>query len=50
MQLTAQSYNIYDFGNVLTEYCFAQGYTEGRGDNLLLTIPRGLLLTYTIKL
>lgn len=50
MQLTAQSYNVYDFGNVLTEYCFAQGYTEGRGDNLLLTIPRGLLLTYTIKL
>lgn len=50
MQLTAQSYNVYDFGNVLTEYCFAQGYTEGRGDNLLLTIPRGLLLTYTVKL
>ena len=50
MQLTAQTYNVYDFGNVLTEYCFAQGYTEGRGDNLLLTIPRGLLLTYTVKL
>ena len=50
MQLTAQSYNVYDFGNVLTEYCFAQGYTESRGDNLLLTIPRGLLLTYSVKL
>lgn len=49
MLLTAQSYNIYDFGNVLTECCFAQGYTEDRGDNLLLTIPRGLLLTYTVK-
>ena len=50
MLLTAQTYNVYDFGNVLSEFSFSQGYTDGRGDNLTLTIPRGLLLNFTIGL
>lgn len=50
MLLTAQTYNVYDFGNVLSEFSFSQGYTDGRGDNLTLTIPRGLLLTLTVGL
>ena len=50
MLLTAQTYNVYDFGNVLSEFSFSQGYTDGRGDNLTLTIPRGLLLTFTVGL
>lgn len=50
MTLTAQSYNVYDFGNVLNEFSFSQGYTDGRGDNLALTVPRGLLLTFSVGL
>lgn len=45
-----QSYNVYDFGNVLNEFCFPQGYQEGRGPNMCLTIPRGLIASVTLNL
>ena len=46
--LSCMCYNINDFGNVLMEYAFPEG-TRGamsRGQNLSLTVPRGLLLTF----
>lgn len=48
MSLYAQCYNIWDFGNVLNEYCFPEPYTEGRGPNMCLTIPRGLIVSLKI--
>ena len=52
MSLNLMCYNINDFGNVLMEYAFPQGARGrvSRGHNLSLTVPRGLLLTYTISL
>jgi len=52
MSLNLMCYNINDFGNVLIEYAFPQGARGDmtRGHNLALTVPRGLLLTYTISL
>ena len=52
MSLNLMCYNINDFGNVLMEYAFPEG-ARGRmtrGHNLALTVPRGLLLTYTLNL
>lgn len=49
-ELHVQSYNVYDFGNVLGEFCFPQGYCEGRGPNMCLTIPRGVIASVTINL
>lgn len=49
-ELHVQSYNVYDFGNVLNEFCFPQGYCEGRGPNMCLTIPRGLIASFTLNL
>lgn len=48
MSLYAQCYNIWDYGNVLNEYCFPEPYTEGRGPNMCLTIPRGLIVSLKI--
>ncbi len=52
MLLTVLCYNIYDFGNVLTEYSFPQGVRgeNNRGPNMTLTIPRGILTTLKIEL
>ena len=52
MSLNLLCYNAYDFGNVYNEMCFPQGYTggEGRGPNMTLTIPRGLIGTLKIEL
>lgn len=52
MQLTLLCYNAYDFGNVLTEFAFPEGIRGpgGRGHNMTLTIPRGLLATLKIAL
>ena len=52
MTLNVLCYNIYDFGNVLTEYCFPQGVRgeEQRGPNMTLTIPRGILATLKVAL
>lgn len=52
MSLSLMCYNINDFGNVLIEYAFPEGARgkDARGHNLALTVPRGLLLTYTINL
>ena len=52
MSLNLMCYNINDFGNVLMEYAFPEGARGrvSRGHNLALTVPRGLLLTYTISL
>lgn len=49
-ELFLQSYNVYDFGNVLNEYCFPQGFSEGRGPNMCLTIPRGIIASLKIGL
>ena len=52
MSLNLMCYNINDFGNVLMEYAFPEGARGrvSRGHNLALTVPRGVLLTYTISL
>ena len=52
MSLNLMCYNINDFGNVLMEFAFPEGArsVNTRGHNLSLTVPRGLLLTYTISL
>ena len=52
MSLNLMCYNINDFGNVLMEYAFPQGARGQmtRGHNLALTVPRGLLMTYTLYL
>ncbi len=52
MSLTLLCYNIYDFGNVLTEFAFPQGARgeASRGPNMTLTIPRGILATLKIEL
>ncbi len=52
MSLNLLCYNINDFGNVLMEYAFPEGVRGkmSRGHNLALTVPRGLLLTYTLYL
>lgn len=49
MSLTFQSYNVIDFGNSINEYCFNTGLNDGRAD-MALNIPRGLLITYNVKL
>lgn len=52
MSLNVLCYNIYDFGNVYNEMCFPEG-SEGkgqRGDNMTLTIPRGVVATLKIEL
>ena len=48
MSLSLLCYNIYDFGNVYNEMCFPK--EEGRGPNMTLTIPRGLIGTLKIEL
>ncbi len=50
MSLYVQCYNIWDFGNVLNEFCFPQGIREARGPNMCLTIPRGLIVTYSVRI
>ncbi len=52
MSLSLLCYNLYDFGNVLNEMCFPQGYrgSDSRGPNMTLTIPRGLIGTLKIEL
>lgn len=50
MSLYAQCYNIWDYGNVLNEFCFPEPYTDGRGPNMCLTIPRGLIFTFKMSL
>ena len=52
MSLNLMCYNINDFGNVLMEYAFPEGARGQmtRGHNLALTVPRGLLMTYTLYL
>lgn len=50
MQLELQSYNVYDFGNVLNEFCFPQAIREGRGHNMTLTIPRGVIASLKVAL
>ncbi|MFR9646300.1 MAG: hypothetical protein SNJ20_04310 [Rikenellaceae bacterium] len=42
-------YNIYDFGNELSEYTFDQDLTEGRRA-MSLTIPRGFILSFSMDL
>lgn len=48
--LYLQCYNIWDHGNVLNEFCFSEPYTDGRGPNMCLTIPRGLIFSYKLNL
>lgn len=48
MQLELRSYNVYDFGNVLNEFCFPQTIREGRGHNMALTIPRGIIASFKV--
>lgn len=50
MELLLQSYNVYDFGNVLGEFCFPQGVRPGRGHNMTLTIPRGIVASLKFEL
>ena len=52
MSLNLMCYNVNDFGNVLIEYAFPEGARGrmSRGHNLALTVPRGLLMTYTLCL
>lgn len=50
MQLELRSYNVYDFGNVLNEFCFPQAIREGRGHNMALTIPRGIIASFKVAL
>lgn len=52
MSLHVLCYNIYDFGNVLTEYSFPQTLCgeQQRGPNMTLTIPRGIRATLKIEL
>ena len=52
MSLYVQCYNIYDFGNVYTEYSFPQGIRgdDHRGFAMTLTIPRGIIGTLKIGL
>ena len=51
MSLNLLCYNAYDFGNVLNEYCFPEGYCGAdRGPNMTLTIPRGIRATLKIEL
>lgn len=50
MEFMLQSYNIYDFGNVYNEFCFPQTIREGRGHNMCLTIPRGVIASFKINL
>ncbi|MBO7145142.1 MAG: hypothetical protein J6W13_09995 [Salinivirgaceae bacterium] len=52
VSLNVLCYNIYDFGNVYNEMCFPEG-SDGkgqRGDNMTLTIPRGVMATLKIEL
>lgn len=49
MSLTLSCYNIYDFGNSINEYCFNDGLNDGRAD-MVLNIPRGLIITYQLEL
>ena len=52
MSLTVLCYNIYDFGNVLNEFCFPEGAygSDNRGPNMTLTIPRGIRATLKVEL
>ena len=50
MSLTLLCYNLYDFGNVYNEMCFPSEADGGRGKNMTLTIPRGLICTLKIDL
>lgn len=50
MTLRLNCYNAYDFGNVLGEMCFPQALREGRGHNMCLTIPRGVMATLELRL
>ena len=52
MIFSLQCYNIYDFGNTLTEYSFPQGIMgdDERGHSMTQTIPRGILGTLKIGL
>lgn len=50
MELFVQSYNVYDFGNVFNEYCFPQALRPGRGHNMALTIPRGIITSLKFEL
>lgn len=49
MSLTLLCYNIFDFGNSINEYSFNEGLNDYRAD-MILNVPRGLILTYQIKL
>lgn len=49
-ELFVHSYNAYDFGNVLNEFCFPQPVREGRGHNMCLTIPRGFVASLKVGL
>lgn len=49
MSLSMMCYNIFDFGNSINEYCFNDGLNDNRAD-MLLNIPRGLILKYQINL
>lgn len=48
-EIGAQCYNIYDFGNELSEYIFDQDIDGGRCA-MSLTIPRGLIFTFKMDL
>ena len=52
MTLSLLCYNLWDFGNVTSEYTFPQGVLGMgmRGHNMLLTIPRGLIATLKVEL
>ncbi|MFR9671783.1 MAG: hypothetical protein SNI72_02605, partial [Rikenellaceae bacterium] len=45
----AYCYNIYDFGNELSEYIFNQDIVDRRAA-MSLTTPRGLILSFNMKL
>ncbi len=48
-EFEAYCYNIYDFGNELTEYVFDQDLDQGRCA-MSLTIPRGMILSLKMNL
>lgn len=50
MSFYVQCYNIWDYGNVLNEFCFPEPYADGRGPNMCLTIPRGIVFSFKTRI
>ena len=50
MRLNVECYNLWDFCHDLAELSFAQDVPQAYRASIIMTVPTGLLVTYTVEL